>query len=95
MVAWDLFGRAIVQRLLGLEPALPYARAHGVLAHAYDKPAPRLDLARVVLDGERVEVLPGGAALLSTTTRADGFVLFPAGEAHFDAGTSHVVYLYG
>ncbi len=103
-VAWDLFGRPIVQRMLGLEPALPYATATGALAAPYTKPADRVELARVVLgpsaaaDGgpsSAIEVLPGGAALLSTTTRAHGFVLFPAGRGAFAAGEAHVVHLYG
>lgn len=94
-VAWDLFGRAIVQRMLGLEPRLPYAVATGALAAHYTKPAERVDVARVVLRGGAIEVLPGGAALLSTTTQADGFVLFPAGAAAFAAGETHAVHVYG
>lgn len=94
MVAWDLFGRAIVQRMLGIEPALPYPTVSGRLAEPYTKPADRVEVARVQLQGGAIEVLAGGAALLSTTTRADGFVLFPAGNGAFAAGETHAVHLY-
>jgi len=93
-VAWDLFGRTIVQRMLGIEPFLPYPLTSGVLAAPYSKPPERLDIARVTLSNGAISVLPGGAALLSTTTKADGFVLFPPGNGRFSAGSTNAVHLY-
>ncbi|MFO0726839.1 MAG: gephyrin-like molybdotransferase Glp [Myxococcota bacterium] len=98
-VAWDLFGRAIVERMLGLVPRLPYALEEVRLAHAIEKPEGRVDLVRVILgeaqEGRRLaSAIPGGAALLSTTTRADGFLLLPAGRARFAAGELIAAHLY-
>jgi molybdopterin molybdotransferase len=98
-VAWDLFGREIVERMLGLPPALPYPTRTAKLGKALEKPEGRTDLVRVTLrsDSEGAAVLtpiPGGAALLSTTTAADGFVLLPAGRARFEAGEVLLVHLY-
>lgn len=98
-VAWDLFGREIVERMLGLPPALPYPTRAAKLGQALEKPEGRTDLVRVVLrsEGDAAPVaapIPGGAALLSTTTAADGFVLLPAGRARFEAGEALLVHLY-
>jgi molybdopterin molybdotransferase len=98
-VAWDLFGRVIVQRMLGLEPALPYAKITARLAKSYEKPANRVEVQRVVLSASShgrpiASILAGGAALLSTTTRADGFLLLPAGRGTFASGEELEVHLY-
>lgn len=53
-----------------------------------------MELQRVTLDGDKVTVLKGGAALLSTATKADGFVMFPSGQESFEEGTKVVVHLY-
>ncbi|MCC7381877.1 MAG: molybdopterin molybdotransferase MoeA [Deltaproteobacteria bacterium] len=99
MVAWDLFGREVVQRMQGLAPFLPYAVVRIRLGHAIEKPAPRVDVVRVVLAREggglpEARSIAGGAALLSTTTRADGFLLLPAGLTRFDAGAECDCHLY-
>lgn len=98
-VAWDLFGREILDRMLGLPPRLPYATQLAKLGQALEKPEGRTDVVRVTLSagsgGEAVlRPIPGGAALLSTTTAADGFVLLPAGRARFEGGEALLVHLY-
>jgi molybdopterin molybdotransferase len=94
-VAWDLFARPIVQRMSGLEPHLPYRTVRASLAREHKKPASRVEIARVVLDRGVASIIPGGAALLSTVTRADGFVLLPSGRDVFPAGAELDVCLYG
>jgi molybdopterin molybdotransferase len=99
MVAWDLFGRAIVQAMLGLEPRWPYPQIKARLARSHNKPAPRVELNRAVLAASSsgppvASILPGGAALLSTTTRADGFVWMPAGVSKLEAGAEVDFFLY-
>jgi molybdopterin molybdotransferase len=99
-VAWDLFVRPIVQRLTGLEPQLPYRVVRARLARDHKKPASRVEIARAVLEPHQgalpsASILPGGAALLSTITRADGFILFDAGSDSFAAESEVDVHLYG
>lgn len=93
-VAWDLFVRPIVQRMLSLEPHLSYRTVRAKLGRDYKKPEKRVEIMRVTLKDGAVSILPGGAALLSTITRADGFVLFPAGNGLFSAGSEVEVHLY-
>ena len=98
-VAWDLFVRPILQRLAGAPVRLPYEKTRVRLTQPYEKPPQRVDVARVVLhpssDGPALaSVLPGGAALLSTVTRADAFLLLEAGTGRFEAGTELDAHLY-
>lgn len=98
MVAWDMFARRIVQRLGGADVAMPYRRVPAKLGRPHKKSACRLEVQRVTLSssdaGLIANTIAGGAALLSTTTRAAGFVLMPAGVEHLDAGTGVEVFLY-
>ena len=56
----------------------------------------RLDYARVRLDQDRVEPLAiSGASVLSSTTRADGFVVVPADSEGYPPGAEVEVHLYG
>lgn len=98
-VAWDLFARPIVQRMSGVTPKLPYRTITARLARDYKKPASRVEIQRVILaaasDGPPLaSILPGGAALLSTITRADGFLMLPAGVEKFASGEAIEVHLY-
>jgi molybdopterin molybdotransferase len=55
----------------------------------------RVDYVRVrVGDGQVEPLAVSGAALLSTTTAADGFVLVPGDCEGFPAGHEVAVYLY-
>jgi molybdopterin molybdotransferase len=54
-----------------------------------------VDYARVHLAGASVEPLAiGGASVLSSVTRADGFVIVPADSEGYPEGTEVEVYLY-
>jgi molybdopterin molybdotransferase len=94
LVAWDMFVRPIIQRLQNAPVRMPYDSTIATLAKPHRKLPVRMELQRVVLDSGIVTVLKGGAALLSTATRADGFVLFDAGRGEFSAGEEVVVHLY-
>jgi molybdopterin molybdotransferase len=96
LCAYDFFaGRAI--RVLGGRPKeWPYRWMRGVLNRKISSPIGRLDYARVKIDGEMVEPLTvGGASLLSSTTRADGFVIVGDDSEGFAAGSEVKVWLYG
>jgi molybdopterin molybdotransferase len=55
----------------------------------------RVDYCRVRLTDDGVEPLAlGGASILSSTTRADGFVIVPAESEGYGAGSEVTVYLY-
>jgi len=55
----------------------------------------RVDYCRVRLVGNDVEPLAlSGASILSSTTRADGFVVVPSESEGFGAGAEVKVYLY-
>jgi molybdopterin molybdotransferase len=55
----------------------------------------RLDYARVTLNqGEATPLAIGGASVLSSTTRADGFMLIPADLEGYGPGSEVEVFLY-
>ena len=55
----------------------------------------RVDYGRVRLENDELEPLAiSGASVLSTTTRADGFVVVPADSEGYAAGTVVEVWLY-
>ena len=55
----------------------------------------RVDYCRVRLaDGEVEPIALSGASILSSTTRADGFVIVPAESEGYGPGSEVTVYLY-
>ena len=95
LCAYDFFaGRAL--RVLGGRPAAwPYRSVRAALARKISSPVGRVDYARVRLEGGRVEPLSvAGASVLSSTTRADGFVVVPEDSEGFPAGADVEVWLY-
>ena len=95
LCAYDFFaGRAI--RVLGGHPApWPYRTVRGRLTRKISSPIGRLDYARVTVSNGAVEPLAvAGASLLSSTTRADGFVIVGDDSEGFAAGADVDVWLY-
>jgi len=96
LCAYDFFaGRAI--RVLGGRPASsPYARRRCRLSRKLVSAVGRLDYARVrFVAVETVEPLAvSGASVLSSTTRADGFVIVPDDSEGHAEGAEVEVYLY-
>lgn len=95
LCAYDFFAGRVLRRLGGRTPAWPYRAVERPLAQKLVSALGRVDYARVrVVDG-RVEPLAiSGASILSSTTRADGFVVVPADLEGYPAGTSVTVWLY-
>ena len=94
LCAYDFFaGRAI--RLLGGRPAAwPHRARTGVLARKIVSAIGRVDYCRVRMSGDEVEPLAiSGAAILSSTTRADGFVIVPGESEGYAPGATVTVYL--
>jgi molybdopterin molybdotransferase len=95
LCAYDLIaGRAT--RLLGSRSwELPYRTRTLPLARKIASVVGRLDYVRVKISDNQVEPLStSGAAILSSTTRADGFVLVPADSEGFGSGATVEVHLY-
>ena len=92
----DLVGqRRIVRRLAGQKPDWPYRPVDRPLAAKLTSTLGRVDYARVRIGPEGVEPLAvSGASILTSTTRADGFVVVPADAEGYPAGTVVRVWLY-
>src|SRR5262249_1435577 len=95
LCAYDLLaGRAV--RVLGGRPAdLPHRRAVLPLARKMVSAIGRVDYVRVqIRDGQVEPLATSGASILSSTTRADGFVLVPRDAEGYPRGTAVEVFLY-
>jgi molybdopterin molybdotransferase len=95
LCAYDFFAGRAIRALGGRTTAWPYRAMRARLARKISSPIGRLDYARVQLVDGAVEPLAvGGASVLSSTTRADGFVIVPADSEGFAPGTEVEVWLY-
>jgi molybdopterin molybdotransferase len=95
LCAYDFFAGYAIRALGGREKTWPYRSVRARLAHKISSVIGRLDYARVRLADGQVEPLAiGGASVLSSTTRADGFVIVPADSEGFAPGTEVEVWLY-
>jgi molybdopterin molybdotransferase len=95
LCAYDFFAGRAIRALGGRPREWPYRPARGTLTRKISSPIGRLDYARVRLVDGRVEPLAvAGASILSSTTRADGFVVVGDDSEGFAAGTEVDVWLY-
>ena len=95
LCAYDFFAGRAIRALGGRPPAWPYRAVRATLARKISSPIGRLDYARVKLDGGVVEPLSiAGASILSSTTRADGFVVVGEDSEGLAAGADVEVWLY-
>lgn len=95
LCAYDFFaGRAI--RVLGGRPAAwPHRRETLTVARKIVSAVGRVDYCRVQTEGDKVTPLAlSGASILSSTTRADGFVIVPAELEGYAPGSQVSVYRY-
>ena len=95
LCAYDFFaGRAI--RLRGGLPApFPHRTLRANVARKIVSAIGRVDYCRVRLaDGEVEPIALSGASILSSTTRADGFVIVPAESEGYGPGSEVTVFLY-
>ena len=84
-----------LQEASGRAKEWPYRSIAATLDRKISSQIGRLDYARVRVAAGRVEPLAiGGASVLSSTTRADGFVVVPADSEGFGPGTEVTVWLY-
>jgi molybdopterin molybdotransferase len=95
LCAYDFFAGRAIRALGGRSKVWPYLAIRGTLSRKISSPIGRLDYARVKITAGVVEPLAiAGASLLSSTTRADGFVIVGDDSEGFPAGTEVEVWLY-
>jgi molybdopterin molybdotransferase len=95
-VGFDVFVRPALQGLLGQREGRRNRRVRRRLRRKLASALNRTDFVRVRLVGD-AEVEPlrsGGAGVLTSVTRADGFVIVPRDDEGFEAGTEVEVYLF-
>jgi molybdopterin molybdotransferase len=95
LCAYDLFAGRAIRRLTGRSLELPYRTGTLPLARKIASAVGRVDYVRVsIRDGQVEPLATSGASLLSSTTRADGFVLVPRDSEGQAAGEMVQVYYY-
>jgi molybdopterin molybdotransferase len=95
LCAYDFFAGRAIRALGGRNKAWPYHPIRARLTRKISSPIGRLDYARVLVVEGAVEPLAvGGASVLTSTTRADGFVIVPDDSEGFAPGTDVEVWLY-
>jgi molybdopterin molybdotransferase len=103
LCAYDFFAGRAIRGLGGRDRTWPYRSIRGRLARKISSPIGRLDYARVkLLDAaqgrnEPADIEPlaiAGASLLTSTTRADGFVIVGDDSEGYAAGAAVDVWLY-
>jgi molybdopterin molybdotransferase len=95
LCAYDFFAGRAIRALGGRTKAWPYRPTRARMARKISSPVGRLDYARVrIVDGAVEPLAVGGASVLSSTTRADGFVIVPDDSEGFASGAEVEVWLY-
>jgi molybdopterin molybdotransferase len=95
LCAYDFFAGRAIRALGGRSKTWPYRAIRGRLNRKISSPIGRLDYARVrIVDGLVEPLSIGGASLLSSTTRAHGFVIVGDDSEGFAAGSDVKVWLY-
>src|ERR1022692_165720 len=96
LCAYDFFAGRAIRALGRRSKAWPYRSTQGTLNRKISSPIGRLDYARVkIVDGLVEPIAIAGASLLSSTTRADGFVIVGDDSEGFASGAEVKVWLYG
>jgi molybdopterin molybdotransferase len=95
LCAYDFFAGRAIRALGGRSTDWPYRRVSLPLRRKIVSTVGRLDYQRVRIVEEEVEPLAiAGSSVLSSTTRADGFVLVPPDSEGYPPGTEVEIYLY-
>lgn len=95
LVAYDFFAGPVIRVMGGRPEAWPYASVTLPLSKRLVSQIGRTDYARVIVTNGEVEPLAiSGASVLSSVTRASGFVVVPSGLEGYGEGTYVKVHLY-
>ncbi len=95
LCAYDFFAGRSIRAAGGRTTNWPYQRTNAPLAHKIVSTIGRLDYMRVrLVEGRAQPLAVSGASILSSTTRADGFVIVPPDSEGYPPGTEVEVFLY-
>src|SRR5215813_8085012 len=95
LCGYDFFAGRAIRALGGRAREWPYRSIAATLDRKISSQIGRLDYARVkIVDGRAEPLATSSASVLSSTTRADGFVIVPADSEGFPAGADVHVWLY-
>lgn len=95
LCAYDFFAGRAIRAAGGRGADWPHRRTTGTLSRKLVSVVGRCDYARVLCrDGAVTPLAIGGASVLSSTTRADGFVIVDADSEGRAAGDAVEVFLY-
>lgn len=96
LCSYDFFAGRMIRQLAGLKTEWPYDREQLPLARKLVSQVGRVDYARVRIANGKVEPIAiSGASVLSSTTRADGFIVVPADSEGFAPESIVEVWRYG
>ena len=97
LAAYDVFAGEVVRKMSGMSPDWPYMRLEAILDDKIASDIGRLDYCRVAISEDDTTISPlsiSGASILSSTTRADGFVLVPPELEGYAAGRTIQAWRY-
>jgi molybdopterin molybdotransferase len=95
LCAYDFFAGRAIRTLAGRSGAMPHIRVRMPLARKIPSVLGRTDYARVrIEEGKVVPLAIRGASILSSTTRAHGFVIVPRDAEGHAEGEAVEVHLY-
>jgi molybdopterin molybdotransferase len=95
LCAYDFFAGRAIRALGGLPHIWPYRSVRSPLSRKLVSVVGRVDYARVkIVDGQVEPLAISGASVLSSTTRADGFVVVAQDSEGYPPGTEVEVWLY-
>jgi molybdopterin molybdotransferase len=95
LCAYDFFAGRAIRRLAGLRAAWPHTAVRMPLQRKIASALGRTDYVRVrIEEGKVVPLAIRGASILSSTTRAHGFVIVDKNDEGYAEGSSVTVFLY-
>jgi molybdopterin molybdotransferase len=95
LCGYDFAAGPILRRLAARSGRWPYHRVSLPLARKLSSVVGRVDYARVrIVSGQADLIATSGAAILSSVSRADGFVVVPAPLEGYPAGASVEIWCY-
>lgn len=95
LCAYDFFAGRAIRRLGGRSVDWPYLRQRAVIGSKIVSAVGRVDYCRVRFESGRIEpISTSGASILSSTTRAAGFVIVPAELEGYAPGSEVEMFLY-
>jgi molybdopterin molybdotransferase len=95
LCAYDFFAGPAIRVLGGRRWEWPYASCRVALRRKLASAIGRVDYARVqIIEGQAEPLAVRGASMLSSTTRADGFMIVPQDSEGYAEGAEVEVFLY-